>query len=85
METKIETIDNANLSQTKDISQHTEHPKHGEGPKMPPSNPATGFSGYMTLQEEFSINLLQCQKHIISVSQPEMPHLKQVIWQQWEG
>lgn len=85
METNPERIDNANLSQSKDTSQHTEHPKHGEGPKMPPGNSATRFSGYMLLQEEFSIILLQCKNHIISASQPEMPHLKQVIWQQWEG
>lgn len=61
-ETKIERIDNANLSQSKNIQ--TEHPKHGEYPKMPPSNPATGFSGYTLLQEEFFINLLQHQNHI---------------------
>lgn len=52
---------------------------------MPPSNLATGFSGYTLLQEESSLNLLQCQTHTISASRPEMPHLKQVIWQQWEG
>lgn len=67
------------------MSQHTQYLKCGEGPKMPPSNSAAGYSGYMLLQEEFSINLLPCQKHIISVSQPETPHLKQVIWQQLDG
>lgn len=61
-ETKIERIDNANLSQSKNIQK--EHPKHGEGPKNLPSHPATEFSGYMLLQEEFFINLLQHQNHI---------------------
>lgn len=67
------------------LKHKLEHPKRGEGPKMPSKQSCNWVFRLHAFAGRIFHESITASKPHKSGSPSEMPHLKQVIWQQWKG